>query len=230
MPAVSERNHVVRPVHQHLGHSRVAKGEPRRAADRHVLEEHLHRGISRTLWRQFAQVGPPARHPVRLEQPAHVVRLALRLRQRRLRRAPQHALLGCWLVFYGGGDRLARHDILSTREESWPVRGRGCGPLDWNARRHGRIRARRRRWVWRCLLHFRRCRGCPHARAHERHACVHALRGIMCASSGGGRPCGEVHVQHHAHHEERPEDSPARARHWRRSRLAICFLVLDLCG
>ena len=78
-PPGTKFEHVVCPVHQHLAHTSIAKGEPRVPASRHVLEQRLHRRARRPAWRQERRVRAPERHAVRLQQRTHVVALLVRL-------------------------------------------------------------------------------------------------------------------------------------------------------
>ena len=100
-PAEAEADDVVAPVEEHLGHARVAEGEPRVATHRHVLEQLKHARVGRPLRRQLAQVGPPRGHAVGLQQPAHVVRLAHRLVVRGLVSVPEPAFIGRRLPING---------------------------------------------------------------------------------------------------------------------------------
>ena len=143
--AEPELDHVVAPVHQHLGDARVAEGEPRVPADRHVLHQHLHRRVRRPLRRQLGRVGPPAQHAVGLQQPAHVVRLALGLRHRRLgvRRLKRLRVARRAVPLDGRanrGDRLlalARHEEGGVRGMRRGSLGRVRGPDALDGRRGG---------------------------------------------------------------------------------------------
>jgi len=137
-PTEAEADDVVAPVEQHLCHARVAEGEPRVTAHGHVLEQLEHARVRRPLRRQLAQVGPPRGHAIRLQQPAHVVRLAHRLVVRGLVAVPGATRVGRPLLVNGCLHRNPCVLTLTLAHERVVRRGGGRrGGGDWRGGRRG---------------------------------------------------------------------------------------------